>query len=170
MTHLTDVLVYLLRAVYRQELPNSRLTKMVYLADWRHAIMFHRQITSICWVFNHFGPYVPDVLDAARTHPDIFAIRQGSTSFGNLKNDVRLIDPSYVPSLEPDERVSLDHVVTSTSKLSYDEFVRLVYSTYPVLRTDRLAAMDLVSLADEYRVLLRESGVPFGSPASRPFG
>jgi len=65
MAAITDILAYILnRYPHAQEMSNARITKMVYLADWKHAIDSHRQISSINWVFNNYGPFVWDVKNA----------------------------------------------------------------------------------------------------------
>jgi len=68
MSKLSTVLRFLCEKYpLKNELSNARLTKMVYLADWRSALMYGNQITDIEWYFDNFGPYVHDVVNTART-------------------------------------------------------------------------------------------------------
>ena len=43
---------------YTTELSNSRLTKLVYLADWFSCLLKNKKMTDIVWMFNHYGTYV----------------------------------------------------------------------------------------------------------------
>jgi hypothetical protein len=53
MARLRDVVAYLCHEYpHKGELSKARLTKMVYLADWRSAIERGSQVTDIEWVFN----------------------------------------------------------------------------------------------------------------------
>lgn len=152
MAELRDVMAYLIaRYPSRHELSNARLTKMVYLADWKHAIEHGRQITDVRWYFDNFGPWVPDVVNTARQHPSLFAVREGWTGFGNRKTTIDLVDEAYRPAaLDTDERASLDHVLKTTPHLSFEAFIQLVYSTYPIRKSDRYTWLDLPALAAEY--------------------
>lgn len=51
------------------DLSKGRLTKMIYLADWKSALDRGQQITPIKWKFHHFGPYVDSVHHAALDDP-----------------------------------------------------------------------------------------------------
>ena len=51
----------------KQELSNARLTKTVYLADWKQAIIKHRQISDIKWYFDNYGPFVNDIKHEAES-------------------------------------------------------------------------------------------------------
>ena len=54
MTELKEVISYLVsKYPHKDELSNARLTKMIYLADWRHAITQGNQITDIRWFFDN---------------------------------------------------------------------------------------------------------------------
>lgn len=80
-----NVIKYILREYpYKSELSASRLTKMVYLVDWKSAIMKNRQVTDTHWLFNHYGPYVDDFMDIANKDSDI-EIKNETTMFGGKK-------------------------------------------------------------------------------------
>ncbi len=153
MALLEDVLAYLVGHYPKpSELSNARLTKMVYLADWKHSIEHGRQITDIHWLFDHYGPFVRDVVNAARRHPALFSMHETVTGWGNPKTVIGLADPHYRPaSITPDEQDSLDHVLRTTPDLGFDAFIRLVYSTYPILKSERYSRLDLPALAAEYQ-------------------
>lgn len=131
------------------ELSKARLTKMVYLADWRSAILYSRQITNIDWYFNHYGPYVADVSEVARIDRR-FEIVETTTHFGSRKEVIRLRG-HYRVFLTSTDRDVLDFVIKSTKSKTFESFIRLVYSTYPVVTSPRGASLDLVRLAGEYK-------------------
>lgn len=152
MAELQDIIAYLLaKYPHKSELSNARVTKMIYLADWRSAITRSCQISSISWHFDNYGPFVWDVKDAVEKHPSLFKIEDSQNMFGERKCQFALADTSYVPNLKQDEQVILDHVIQSTKSLHWNSFINLVYSTYPVLSSDRFTSLDLVTKASEYR-------------------
>jgi antitoxin SocA-like protein len=154
MAELKDIVAYLCdRYPYAKELSNARLTKMVYLADWKSAIERGEQLTNLSWEFSHYGPYVPDVIRLARSEED-FEVERGETIYGGEKELVRHKAKSGTaagyPSLEPGDKDLLDFVVRSVEDKSFTEFVKLVYSTYPIVTQERYSKLDLASLAKQY--------------------
>lgn len=160
MAKLENIVGYLI-AHYpnHDDLSNARLTKMVYLADWKHAITMGRPISEIPWYFNNFGPFVSDVKRVAEQYPSVFTLRESATMFGNPKTiiglkpggyDLAALDTSFAIS----ERDAMDHVIQTTAPLTYDAFIRLVYSTYPILKSERYSYLNLPELALEYQEFL----------------
>jgi len=151
MATLKDVVAYLCQKYpHKHELSKARLTKLVYLADWRSAITQSRQLTSIEWTFNHFGPYVDDVVSLARSDTD-FEVCQGVTMYGDEKETIGVRAHLSCSSLTADDRQVLDFVIESTQEKYWDAFIRLVYSTYPIVSKPRFAMLNLVELAQEYK-------------------
>lgn len=151
MASLKDSLIYLLQNHPEPDkLSNSRLTKLVYLADWRSSIKREKQLTDTKWRFNHYGPYAEAVLNLAMDDP-CFEVIEGKNMFGGPKNTIRLVAASPQISLSEDEKEILDHVIEHTSPYEYNEFIRLVYSTYPVRASDRYDYLNLPKLAKEYK-------------------
>lgn len=149
---LRDALAYLCaKYPHKEELSKARLTKMVYLADWRSALLHGRQITGIRWRFNHYGPYVDDVLTLAKEDP-MFDLVFGENLYGTPKVTISLAGRAPVKwdSLDKEDREILDFVIEATAPKFWDDFIRLVYSTYPVITQPRYTGLDLVSLAREY--------------------
>jgi hypothetical protein len=151
MAELRDVVAYLAAHYpYKQDLSKSRLTKMVYLADWRSVIQRGHQLTPVQWRYNYYGPYVEDVTDVARRDP-AFEVIQTSNRFGDPKELIQIQQPTEYSTLSPDDRKVLDFVIESTSSLNWTEFVKLVYSTYPIVTQPRFSDLDLVAIAQRYR-------------------
>jgi hypothetical protein len=126
---------------------------MVYLADWRSAITRGKQLTNTPWVFNHYGPFVYDVLDLARDDPD-FTVVPTRNSYGAPKDLLQVARDVSHPSVDEEEMDVLDFVVETSAGKNWDDFVRLVYSTYPIVARERYTELDLVELAKEYRSVM----------------
>ncbi len=150
MAELSDVIAYLcIRYPHKYELSKTRLTKMVYLADWRSAITEGEQLTNIRWIFNHYGPYVDDVWREAQSNGG-FRVTSDTNMFGDPKEVVAYVG-SNEPNLTEREKDVLDHVIAKTQSLSWKDFIRLVYSTYPVLSRGRYDDLPLTEIAEEYK-------------------
>ena len=151
MAELRDIIAYYCKQYpHKAELSKARLTKMVYLADWKSAIDRGRQISNIQWVYNHYGPYVDDVANVAQSD-SIFDIESTTNMFGGNKQVVRLRSESYSPDITNAEKSILDHIISTASTMYWNNFMELVYSTYPILKSDKYSNLDLVSLAKEYK-------------------
>lgn len=151
MNRLQNIIAYLcLNYPYPNELSNSRLTKLVYLADWGSALADERQLTNIQWLFNHYGPYVDDIKEAVEYSND-FVFQSDSNMFGSSKNIIRFRGDLYNLNLSHRDKTILDLVMERTKSMYYNDFIDYVYSTYPVHSQNRYSHLDLVSLAREYK-------------------
>jgi uncharacterized phage-associated protein len=149
MSELIDIMVYLLKNYpYKSELSNARLTKLVYLADWRFALKNKRQITEINWKFDNFGPFVWDIYNAAKSNQNVFTIEEIPNFYGNKKKLIKLSDENYPISITSDEKNTLDYVINSTKILDWNRFIQLVYSTFPILVSEKGSSLNLVELAN----------------------
>ena len=156
MAKLRDVVAYVaMHYPYKSELSKARLTKMVYLADWRSAILYGSQITSIQWEFNHYGPYVEDVVKVARNDSD-FSIKQTSTMYGDPKDVISVATDAEFESLSEHDRAVLDFVIGTVSPKNWNDFIRLVYSTFPIVTQPRHSKLNLVELAQRYKGVASE--------------
>lgn len=154
MSKLSDSIVYFCENYpHKAELSKARLTKMVYLADWRSSIVRNRQLTDLTWVFNHYGPYLDDVVDTARDTPGV-VVRSTENMYGSPKVVVeRDTRPMPTLSLSEEEEEILDEVIEQTKALYWNDFIKLVYSTYPIVTQARYEDLDLPALATAYNAL-----------------
>jgi hypothetical protein len=151
MARLRDVAAYLCHAYpHEGDLSKARLTKMVYLADWRSAIIRGTQITEIEWIYSYYGPYVEAVIDSIRDDP-AFSIIQTANIFGRQKEIVSLNTETTWPTLTEEDIEILDFVIEETAPLYWNEFIQLVYSTYPIVSQPRFTPLELTNLASEYK-------------------
>jgi hypothetical protein len=83
--------------------------------------------------------------------PSLFRVAASSNYYGNPKSELEIKTSSYQPQLADSEQRSLDHVIQSTKTLGWDGFIRVVYSTYPIVSSERYSFLDLEQKAIEYR-------------------
>jgi len=142
---------------HKSELSASRLTKMLYLADWKNSIEKASQITNAVWHFHHYGPYVDDFLKIAKEDSDINVVNT-TTVFGGRKQQLELKkDFNGDIEVSSDNKKILDFVIADTKDKSYEEFITLVYSTYPVVSSSRYSDFDLVNMAQDYNLLTKDT-------------
>ncbi len=151
MADLKNVIAYLvMHYPHKNELSKARLTKMIYLADWKSALDRGKPVTDIAWRFNHYGPYVDDVHKLALEDP-AFDVQSEVTPFGNRKERIVLKQKNIDIRVADEEAAILDHVIEQTRRLTWDPFIKLVYSTYPILSGTRGESLDLLNAAKRYR-------------------
>jgi hypothetical protein len=153
MAKLKDIMVYIIEKYpFKSDLSNAKLTKMIYLADWKHAITYGGQISGINWYFDNYGPFVWDIKDEAENDSEFFLVKEVLNAYGSPKVVISLKDITYLPKLTKGEEDSIDHVIETTKKLNWDQFIRLVYSTYPIISSEKYTYLDLSKKAEEYLV------------------
>jgi Protein of unknown function (DUF4065) len=151
MAELIDVITYLcLRYPNKHDLSNARLTKLIYLADWKSALDRGEQITDIQWVFDQFGPFVFDVKDVV-VNDSAFVVQETTNMYGAPKTLIKLVEDRAYPSLSEQDQEILDWVIKTSSRMSWNSFIRLIYSTYPIMSQERGTKLDLAALAEEYK-------------------
>jgi hypothetical protein len=140
---------------YKSELSASRVTKILYLVDWKCAIERNTQLTDAKWYFNHYGPYVHDFMEIAENDNDII-IKNEETIFGGKKRLICL-SAKFTPTPPGEyEKFLVDFVIEATKSKNYDDFIKLVYSTYPVLTSSKYSKLDLLKCALSYKEVLAD--------------
>jgi hypothetical protein len=149
MANLEDILIYIIEEYpHKDELSNARLTKLVYLSDWYNSIHNNQQISHINWYFDNYGPFVWDIYKEVDENPR-FKVSHTLNFFGTEKKLIRLINPKTV-NLTETEIFSINKIIEATRDLNYENFINLVYSTYPILTTEKYNFLDLVSKAKQF--------------------
>lgn len=149
MATLKDAMAYVCSEYPGSDLSKAKLAKILYLADWKAALEGRSQISPIVWKFNHYGPYVTDVVDTARTDEE-FSLSDEWTAFGNKRTIIKY-NGEEASGLSGAEKETIDEIIKRVAPLSFDAFLKLVYSTYPVVVSDRGSTLDLSRLAAEYQ-------------------
>jgi hypothetical protein len=158
MASIKDTAAFIIAAYpHKDELSNARLTKLVYLADWKHVLSTGNQITNVKWYFDNFGPFVKDVRDALEGDKTLFEIVPKKNIYGNDKVIFKLKDTNYKPILNDSEKASLSHVLDVTKSMYWAAFITLVYSTYPIASSERYSFLDLKAKAAEYQKPMPEN-------------
>jgi hypothetical protein len=122
---LIDVITYLCQQYpNKHDLSNARLTKLIYLADWRSALTRGHQMTDIRWVFDQFGPFVHDVKDVAINNPD-FVVEDTINMYGAPKTLIRLVNDRSSPSLSAEDQEILNWVIETSAKMTWNESPRV---------------------------------------------
>lgn len=155
MDTLKDIIKYIfIHYPHKGELSKARLVKMIYLSDWKSCLLNSRQISSIQWYFNHFGPYVSDVIRLIKQDDD-FIVKHIINMFGEDKELIYLKDKVSPPELSKEASNIIDFVINKTHMLNWNEFISLVYSTYPIVTKDKYSMLNLVELAAEYKLKIK---------------
>lgn len=153
MAEILDTMIYICsKYPYKQDLSKAKLNKIIYLADWKNAIENQTQITPIRWYFNNYGPYVDDIEMIAMFTPEVFQIKNFTTMYGNKKQVISLLG-NHDYNLTEQEISILNFVIQKVAPLSWNKFIKMIYSTYPILKSNRYEELDLVSLAKEYNAI-----------------
>lgn len=149
-----NIIKYILKKYpNKSDLSASRLTKLLYLADWKNSIEYETQITNANWHFHHYGPYVDNFIDMAKNDNDII-VRNEITMFGGRKQQFELSNNhSGDIDISQQNKSIIDFVINATKDKNYEEFIKLVYSTFPIVSNDRYSDLNLVELARRYKTL-----------------
>lgn len=155
---LKDLIVYMLSQYpCPEDLSNSRLTKLIFLVDWKSCLVAGRRVSEIDWYFDNYGPYVEDIIELVRLDSD-FEIRPVKERSGAIKSVVSLSKGFHdVVGLDEVSKVCVKFVIDLTLDKGYDEFVALIYSLYPVVTCPKYSRVDLVKKALEYKNLILDS-------------
>ncbi len=149
---LEDVLIYICQAYpIPHELSNARVNKIIYLLDWKSALDFGKQVTNIKWLFNHYGPYVEDIVSQSEKSQHLIVTTEdrfsGSRKFISINKD----SLEVTPNISITTKTLLDNIIEISRKRSFQSFINFVYSTYPVATSRKMTELDLVSMAKKYK-------------------
>lgn len=127
------------------DLTKTRITKLIYLIDWESIKEYDKQLTSIRWYFDHYGPYVSDVLDTADKDESI-KIEKSISNFGTIKYIIKATNNrkelKYDDLTEQDVLI-IDRVINKTKRLSWNQFINYVYNTEPIKFSVKYNYLDL---------------------------
>lgn len=153
MAALRDVMAWIIKNYPHQgELSNARLTKMVYLSDWHHTVYSNARMTEIDWFFDNHGPFVWDVKNKAAEEREWFRIVETKNMYGSRKTLIELRDRDVAEiEISESEKDSISKMIERTKGLYWDDFITFVYSTFPVLVSEKYSQLDLEALAEKFR-------------------
>lgn len=151
--NINDIVAYVIKNYPRpDELSKARLNKIIYLIDWKSILLHGKPITSIQWVYNHYGPYVNDI-EESLIKDERFSFKKKSNIYGNEKTVIELINQENFIEPTSDEKEVIDFIIEKTKKFNFNNFIKLVYSTYPIISQPQGSTLNLIELANEYKNL-----------------
>ena len=124
---------------------NRQIALLVYLVDWRSALMHGRQATTIQWRLDLRGPKTRGIEDIVRS------VRAERSGVGSVLKGIRR---KSSPELDASTASALDHVLATTAKMPFQELSRNVLATWPVLQSSAESGRDIADLteaASDYR-------------------
>ncbi len=130
---------------YPDDLTKTRITKLVYLIDWENVKKYGCQMTNIAWYFNHYGPYVADVLDTAYEDKSV-CVKSTMSNFGTVKYIVKpkaSKNELMYDDLTSNDKNIIEKVVGKTKNFYWNEFINYVYSTEPIKKSTKYSALNL---------------------------
>lgn len=149
-----DLSVYIFRNYPNPlQLSKPRLVKIIYLIDWKHSLDFGEQATDIKWFYNHYGPYVDDVIDEIKAAKDDFEVTTYLNPFGGGNSDrIKLISQRMV-DLSPSVKSTSDIIIAKTNEFEWTTFISIVYSTHPVKTSSKYTHLNLIEDAKKYKMI-----------------
>jgi len=133
-----------------KELSKPRLVKLIYLIDWKYTIEHGSQYTDIKWYYNHYGPYVSEIIDFMKTRTEVFQVDSYSNQYEGITDKFILLDKSQI-DLESNIKIIADKFIDYTYKLTWSKFISLVYSSFPIKSSLKYTNLDLIALATEFK-------------------
>ena len=110
-------IIYIIRNHTEQhEATPIRLMQILYLIDWKHALVYNFQLTELKWQIIHNYPICLDY----------------QSLFINYNNNKKI-----KVSLDPKEKKIIDFVLTKSDKLSSEKLNKLIESTYPFIKNGK---------------------------------
>ena len=151
MAQLKEVIGYLCtRYPHPDELAKGRVAKLLFLADWLTCLKTGEQMTAIQWQFNNYGPYVEDIVTAARNDAVHFSVVQKENYYGNPVDLIKVKKRfQEFRTLSHSERQTLDKVIETVEAMNWSQFISHVYSTYPIATRARYSRLNLKEIANE---------------------
>ncbi|WP_298782708.1 Panacea domain-containing protein [uncultured Polaribacter sp.] len=151
MKKLKNIIEYiLLKYPNSNELSKPRLVKLIYLIDWKHAIDYKTQYTDIRWYFNHYGPYVEDVINLMKSESEIFEVTSYSNPFSGGITDKFKLRKEVNPILNENVIETTKFIIDNTHHLNWSKFISLVYSSYPIKNSEKYTFLNLESFSSEF--------------------
>ena len=148
---LENIITYLCRKYpLRHELSKARVTKMVYLVDWECCMRTGKQLSNIEWYFNNFGPYVDDVINAARNSKTLEVI-ETENFYGDKKELIQVKGTAPLPSVDSISEQVINEVIDKTKSMYWNAFIEYVYSTPPISESTRYSELNLEKFAKKIK-------------------
>lgn len=144
-----DALVFMLRRYPASgDVTVTRAMKMLYLADWRHAIVHEEQMSTARWRIGQWGPD-SDEAHSAIYRSDRFVLERRPSPFGSLRTVISC-RADVGAAMPPKGRDVATFVIEKAHRLTERGIRDLVVGTYPMRTGARNVPLDLVAGAAAY--------------------
>lgn len=150
---LKNILLYILQKS-KLTLNKARITKLVYLIDWKSSLDRWIQATDIEWYFDHYWPFVKDIDNILQSDSNLFEINQFVNGYNPASSSpitTYKAKLNTIPNLDPNLKSTIDFVLDKTDWLEFQDFVDFIYSTYPIVVSEKYSYLNLINLAKEYK-------------------
>jgi hypothetical protein len=149
--NLNDIIGYIVKYYPKpNQLSKARLNKVLYLIDWKSVLKNEEQMTKLDWIYNHYGPYVDEV-ETSIIIDKRFVIERTTNIYGNEKNIIKTkLDATFEEPSKQEKKI-IDFIIEKTNRYNFTDFIKLVYSTYPIISQPQGSQLNLVELANEYK-------------------
>jgi hypothetical protein len=153
MSKLKNIIEYII-SNYPQsnELSKPRLVKLIYLIDWKHSIDNGVQFTDIKWYFNHYGPYVEDVIDLMKSESETFEVISYENPYSGGRTDKFKLKKSVNPIINEKALNAAKFIIANTFHMNWSQFISLVYSSYPIKNSEKYTYLDLESFSEKFKI------------------
>lgn len=149
--NLNEIIGYIVKHYPKpSQLSKARLNKVLYLIDWKSVLKNDKQMTKIDWIYNHYGPYVDEV-ETSIIFDKRFVIERTTNIYGNEKSIVEIKEGAEFEEPNKKEKKIIDFIIEKTNRYNFTEFIKLVYSTYPIISQPQGSQLNLIELAKEYK-------------------
>lgn len=158
MSSLKDLIAFIIANYPNpEELTRGRLEKLVYLSDeewaWRHG----EQLSPIKWIYNDHGPFTGNCDSPAKEleNEGKIDINPDTTPFSDTKKRwykwKAAEKPEVKKSITEEEADVLKKVIDGTFRLLWGRFNHYVYSTAPMLETEKHEPIDIIGAMKKRR-------------------
>lgn len=154
MATVQDLASYLIpRAMAPREYVSlPRLIKLMYLADWREALICQSQITNVQWSIGPCGPSSDDIYEQLKKDVGSFVLLDVKDRFGNPKKVVeKAVKDAAICGLTDQQKDAADFIIGIAKNRPWESLTSIVSSTYPVATREPGSVLNLPALAREYQ-------------------
>lgn len=134
---------------YAHDLTPLWITRMAYLADWRHVLTCGMTLTRARWFAGPHGPHSPQVSRALAGGGRLVVV-DGVSALGAPRRLVALAQESPGPRMPAEARASIEHVLACIERVGWRGLCDIVAGTHPMRTGAPGCELDLVALAGEY--------------------
>jgi hypothetical protein len=148
---ITEIIIYYIVKIVSgvEHMSVPRCIKVIYLLDWYSAFM-HQRPSGRKWFHGLCGPKEASIEVLLSTPSRYFEIRQMDNHFGGVKDVIYCKEVSDVPKITPTDMTIISDVASIVRGMPWNDFIRLVSSTYPMLKSLPGEYIDLKTLATGY--------------------